>query len=287
MENIYTEDDLYEDFCRLGVKPGSALELHSSLSAIGYVVGGAVAVIAALRRALGKQGTLIAPAHTAELTDPEIWSSPPVGRQHWERIRKSMPLFDPQIMLPTTMGIIPCTLLAYPKARRSLHPIASFVALGKEAEYITADHSLHEPEGWQSPVGKLYQLDGWVLLLGVDNRRNTSLHLAEIAADAPYIEPMPGKPNDRVKIKDTKGRTRFVTLARSAQCSEGFIQAEPHLRKAGITIHGKVGDAACQLMRQRPAVNLITKLLKEDPAALLCDESDCRQCAIFRERHQS
>ena len=59
MENIYTEDDLYEDFYRLGVKPGSALALHSSLSEVGYVVGGAVAVIEALRRVLGKQGTLL------------------------------------------------------------------------------------------------------------------------------------------------------------------------------------------------------------------------------------
>ncbi|MEW6734158.1 MAG: AAC(3) family N-acetyltransferase [Acidobacteriota bacterium] len=287
MENIYTQDELYEDFVRLGVMPGSALLLHSSLSSIGYVVGGAISVINALRRCLGSEGTLCVPTHTPELSDPENWHNPLVPLKYWEKIREGIPLFDPQLILPVSVGIIPCTILGYSGVRRSSHPIASIAALGRHANFITSDHSLHEPEGWSSPVGRLYELDGWILLLGVDNRRNTSLHLAESAADVPYIKMSAGKPNDRVKVQDSQGEIRFVRLTRSAQCSEGFIQAEPYLRRAGLITYGQVGDAPCQLMRQRPVVDLFIQLLKDDPTLLLCDDANCRQCATFHQQLES
>lgn len=281
MENTYSEEELYEDFCRLGVKPNSTLVLHSSLSSLGYVIGGAVSVINALLNVLGGQGTLMVPTHTPELSDPEIWTDPPVPERLWQKFREATPIFDPALFLPVSMGIIPCTLLGYPNVERSYHPLSSFAAVGKHAAYITADHSLKEPEGWSSPVGKLYELDGWVLLMGVDNRRNTSLHLAEVAADVDYIKPHPKKPKERIKVK-TDSRTRFITLERSSQCSEGFIQAEPYLRNAGLIRYGMVGDANCQLMKQREAVDLITQVLKKDPKALLCDETNCPQCSIFQ-----
>lgn len=36
-----------------------------------------------------------------------------------------------------------------------------------------------------SPIGKLYDLDGYVLLIGVGYDKNTSLHLADVRADYP------------------------------------------------------------------------------------------------------
>jgi len=83
------------------------------------------------------------------------------------------------------MGAVPELLRTWPGALRSAHPATSFAAIGPNAAYLTADHRLEEESGNRSPVGRLYELDGEVLLLGVTHWNNTSLHLAEVRAHYP------------------------------------------------------------------------------------------------------
>jgi aminoglycoside 3-N-acetyltransferase len=73
-----TRESLAADLGRLGVRPGSVLLAHSSLSALGWVCGGAQAVIEALLDALGPQGTLVVPAHTTGNSEPSQWRNPPM-----------------------------------------------------------------------------------------------------------------------------------------------------------------------------------------------------------------
>jgi Aminoglycoside 3-N-acetyltransferase len=73
-----TIDDIRRDLTALGVAPGMTLAVHSSLSACGYVVGGAVAIIPALEQALGEAGTLAMPTHSMDASDPDGWSDPAV-----------------------------------------------------------------------------------------------------------------------------------------------------------------------------------------------------------------
>ena len=53
---------LVSDFKSLGIKEGDVLLVHSSLSSMGNVEGGADTVIDALLEVLGKEGTLLFPA---------------------------------------------------------------------------------------------------------------------------------------------------------------------------------------------------------------------------------
>ena len=147
------------------------------------MIGGAEAVILALLAAVGAEGTIMMPAHSSNNTDPAEWQHPPVPEEWWQTIRDHTPTYNPQTTPTRELGVVPELFRTWPGAVRSAHPAFSFAAVGPRAEYLTADHPLEQDCGDLSPLGKLYELDGHVLLLGVEHWNNTSLHLAEFRAD--------------------------------------------------------------------------------------------------------
>jgi len=74
----FTLDSLVSDLRALGLVAGDTVLVHSSLSAIGYVAGGAQAVVLALLEVIGTEGTLVVPTHSGDLSDPSRWENPPV-----------------------------------------------------------------------------------------------------------------------------------------------------------------------------------------------------------------
>ena len=99
-----TVDSIGDDLARLGVEPGMTLLVHSSLSAIGWVSGGPVAVIQALEAVLGPSGTLVMPTHSTGLTEPRNWQNPPVPEDWWPIFRDTAPAYDPDLTPTRSMG---------------------------------------------------------------------------------------------------------------------------------------------------------------------------------------
>ena len=156
-----TVDSLQADFSALGVEPGMVLLVHSSLSALGWVCGGPVAVIIALQEVLGSTGTLVMPVHSTGLTDPSRWGSPPVPESWWQTIRETMPAYRPDLTPTRSTGIIAETFRKQKGVLRSAHPHVSFCAFGAHAREITDNHSLAFGMGEASPVARVYDLGGY------------------------------------------------------------------------------------------------------------------------------
>jgi aminoglycoside 3-N-acetyltransferase len=174
-----TLESLSHDLKRLGLARGDIVIVHSSLSKIGWVVGAGVTVISALMDTVTTEGTIVMPAHTTGNGDPENWNYPSVPKEWWQTIRDNMPPFIPHITPTRNLGRIPEIFRTIPGVVRSSHPQVSFSAWGKEATTIVESHELVDGLGRGSPLQRLYDLDGRILLLGVDHESNTSLHLAE------------------------------------------------------------------------------------------------------------
>jgi aminoglycoside 3-N-acetyltransferase len=181
----WTSDDLLAGWREAGVRAGMHLIVHSTLSSIGRVRGGATTAVDSLRHAVGPEGTLVTPAFTPQVADPhpEVRGVPDED----VRVRRDqVPLFGPD--LPSPMGAVAEALRLTPGAVRSRHPQASVAALGARAEEIVSGQPLHFAVGRGSPFATLLELGGWILLVGVGHNRNSFLHHAESLIARPRLK---------------------------------------------------------------------------------------------------
>ena len=174
-----TRKSLATDLRQLGLAPGMTVIVHTSLSSLGWVCGGPVTVVQALMDVLTAAGTLVMPTQSGDYSDPADWQDPPVPSEWWPIIRETMPAFDAQVTPTRGMGRTAEVFRTWPDVLRSSHPTVSFAAWGQHAEAIVKEHSLSNSLGEGSPLASLYNLNGWVLLLGVGYDSSTCFHLAE------------------------------------------------------------------------------------------------------------
>lgn len=249
---IITTKTLVADLTHLGLCSGQTVLVHSSMKSLdGYVVGDAPAVVDAFMEVLTPEGTLIMPTHSSNNTDPAGWQIDPPAPEYWDLIRAEMPPYRPEVTPTNRMGVINECFRNYPGVHRSGHPAFSFAAWGKHAEFVTRGQALNNGVAEQSPIGRLYDLDGWVLLLGVDHGNNTSLHLADSRAD---YAPKTVEHNGSAMLVD--GRRVWVTYRDDAIGSDDFVElGEAYEAETGAVTVGKVAGATARFMRQRPLVD--------------------------------
>jgi aminoglycoside 3-N-acetyltransferase len=248
--SILTHDELVTQFTEIGIEEGQTIILHASLNSLGFVIGGAEIVIRALLKAIGEEGTLVMPSQTWKNLDPEAgvhWEEP---QEWWPMIRAHWPAYDKDVTPAIGMGVIAEMLRKWPGAARSDHPARSFAAVGKHAAYITKDHDLGNIFGDDSPLDRIYRLDGSVLLIGVDHDKNTSLHLAE--SRAMYASKRFDEESSVIMVEGKRTRVSYTTLAVD---DADFIRLGHAYEQAHAIPAFRIGDASVRLLKQRPLVD--------------------------------
>ena len=174
MTTAATRTSLARDLRAIGLVDGDAVLVHAALRKVGQIIGGPDMIIDALVDVVGSAGTILGYCD---------WQLEDEQRDDLS-VREHIPAFDPRRSRSTRdNGYWPEMLRTTPGALRSGNPGASFAALGGEAEWFTADHALDYGYGPQSPLGKLVEAKGRVLMLGAPLDAMTLLHHAEHVAD--------------------------------------------------------------------------------------------------------
>lgn len=182
VSDVVSADDLERELLRLGVEAGDTILVHCALSAFGYLIGGEQAVLDALRRVLGPSGTIVMPAQSWQLCDPDYLDDPRLGPEARALVRRHLPAFDPVLTPSRSMGRVAELFRCQREAIRSTHPHRSFAASGPAAEALMREHAWDDPFGECSPLAKLYADRAKIVLLGVGYGSCTALHLAETRA---------------------------------------------------------------------------------------------------------
>jgi aminoglycoside N3'-acetyltransferase len=234
----------------LGVEEGGVLLVHTSFRAARPVEGGPVGLIQALRDAIGPAGTLVMPSWSGDDDVP----------------------FDPLTTpAPPSLGIVADTFWRLPGVLRSSH-CQAFAAAGPEAARVTSGPLPLPPHIPESPVGRVHDLDGQVLLLGVGHDADTTLHLAEILAGVPYRVP-----SHCTVLQD--GRPIRIEYEENDHCCERFALADQWLRAQGLQSEGRVGHAQARLARARDIVKVTLEHLAREPLLFLhSPEAGCAEC---------
>ena len=242
-------EQIAEALQTLDLEAGHIVFVHSSLSSIGYVEGGADAVVGAFFDLLGSTGTLVVPSFT------------------FSHGGKSNPVFDP-IRDPSEMGRISEGVRTHPDARRSHHLLHSVAALGSHAEEITA---VHGPSAWAAdgPFWKLYELDAYILMLGVPYLRCTFFHVIEQLVQVRYRQWR----EIEAKVRDSGGRERplpmFGYSPKPGFVGNDFNKLGIILEERGLAQVGAVGNAVARRFRARDALEVGLAEYRKDPLLLV------------------
>lgn len=236
--------------------------IHASLRSFGEVLGGPATVVSAL---LDSFASILVPTFTYK-----TMVTPGVGPENNAIIygsgmdaNRMAEFFHPELPADPLIGIIPETLRRHPAASRSFHPILSFAGIHADP-YLSAQ-TMTDP---LEPLAALERDSGWVLLLGVNHTVNTSIHCAE-------------------KLTGRMTFTRWALTPIGVRecpsfpgCSFGFEAVASHLETH--TRSTRIAQAFVQAMPLQTLFTVVTRMIHQDPLALLCQREDCERCNQVR-----
>ncbi len=261
--NSFDKNTLLQKLKQAGILEGDVLMVHSSLSKMGFVEGGATTLIAALQEAIGNTGTLAMP------------SFPAIGFNY--DYLKQNSVFDVKQTV-SKMGSVTETFRALPHVKRSWHPTDAVCALGIQADFLTNSHHLQTtPYHSQSPFYKLCELNAKILLIGVDFNSLTNLHTLEDAI-SDFKFPVYKTQKIATLIKHEGGELNYLTSchdpawSKKRQCNALI----PSFMAAGFLTEEKLGKATMYVIKANAMHQFMVKQYLEKGITMYTPNGEAR-----------
>lgn len=240
---MISKEEILKNLKALGIKKGVPVIVHTSLKAIGEIDGGAQALLDALIEEFANDGgVLCVPTHT------------------WESMVLDLNRAD------SCIGVLPSVAAAHPDGKRSLHPTHSITVFGEKnraEKFIQNEANSDSPTNPDGAYGNIYREDGYILLIGVGQEKNTFLHC---------VDEMLGIPNRLTDEKVTatiihkNGRkeTRHLRWFDPIipDVSVNFGKLEEAFRYHGCIADGKIGNANVQICSARKVKSVMELIYK-------------------------
>ena len=200
---MITFDDIYDSLLKLGLKKKDTVLIFSSLASMGRLEGAedknsfCSIYYRAIQKVIGDDGTIVVPTYTGQ-----------VGRFGVPFVLEST---------PSLTGIFAEYIREKKYSIRSIHPLNSISAIGKNKEFICSNNST-SAFGWDSPFHRLHNLDTKILSLGLSS--------AYAMANTHYIEAMSGLPYIYNKLLDVHPEVKGKILKNAYSCSARHLNID-------------------------------------------------------------
>jgi len=160
------------------------------------------------------------------------------------------------------LGLLPYTVVQSPLRKRGYSPLNSFSAIGDCADELVRVQTAIDVF---APLRRLCELDGYVLLMGVNLERATIIHYAEQEAGrAPFVR----------WANDLQGAPMACHVG---SCSNGFGKFDEKLRAIEKTV--TVGQSLWRCFPAREMVDICACAIRETPEITRCGNPSCERCA--------
>ena len=254
-----TKRQLVTEIRKLGLSEGQTVMLHASVKSIGHIAGGPQTILEAILEILTSSGTLMMLVAWEDTPYNIFNASFQDDIDKWpEKNRQKCPTFDPEHSRADIkkMGILTEYLRTYPGSLRSPHPLG-YTAVGKLAQHVLKDQQWQYREGPGSPLEKLCDVGGKVLLLGAPTETVTLIHFAE------YIADIPNKKTVRYKMPIIQNGERVWKDFEEYDFINGIVPwpedyfksiVDEYIEK-GNGVQGSVGMAKCHLFEAKDLIN--------------------------------
>lgn len=259
---MYSIEKLKNDLKNLGIQKGDTLLVRANLGAIGKLATKKREdYINFLIEVVGKEGTIVGLSFT---------------NSFFLRKNKNI-VFDGYNKSNT--GAFANTMIKHPKVIRSNHPTNSYVAIGKNAEYILKNHD--ENSGAYEPIRKIIELNGKMILIGcVETSPGfTTTHLAEVDLGLHKRIILPTLSQAYYK---KNGEIKLFKRNDIGSCSSTFYKFYGYYVKKELLQQGYIGNAYSVLINAKEAYKLDYEILKHNPKITICNNPVCMLCRARR-----
>lgn len=261
---MLSKTDIMNQLQAFACARGSVVSVHASLKAIGEIVGGGETLLSALIEFFTADGGLLC-------VSTHTWDSFVYDRREkW-----------------SCLGVLACLSAAHPDAVRSLHPSHSVAVFGEPERakaFVQGDATVKTQVSPDGSYGKLYDEDGYVLLLGVGQEKNTFLHCVEEMLQVPNR--LMKEPTEWTVIhKDGREETRLLYCLdeeNHPDVSLFFGKFEPAFRYHGCITDGKIGNAPVQLCRARKMKEVIELIYRRSGGEELLGDDAPLAIALYQ-----